>query len=269
MKIMMINALRRTSLLFALLAVMLSACEKSAEISKNSSEVKATGTADVVYPLTGTDLSNGILPKRKLPKAVLTKGFYSFPHIKVQLIDTVCAEYLEKTKKVDLSYIPDGQVNHILGKGEFTFYADPDFVQQGLRKLSPGSKGWWTHWNYSPYTESENPIVLIPLDRRYGTKHITSSISLDFGTAVTTFGFEIAPNSIGNDEKVRVTYNNFGSYRGQTMFVVEQTISSPSGARLIAVKSDVPFNYVQIEILGQKPSTAGFAMGNIRYELAK
>ena len=265
----MINALRRTSLLFALLAVMLSACEKSAEISKNSSDVKATGTADVVYPLTGTDMSNGILPKRKLPKAVLTKGFFSFPHIKVQLIDTVCAEYLEKTKKVDFSNIPDGQVNHLFGKGEFTFYVDPDFVRAGLRKLSPGPKGWWTHWNYSPYTESENPLVLFPLDRRYGTKNPTNSISLGLDQYVTTFGFEIAPNSIGKDEKVVVTYNDFGSYRGQTMFVVEQTISSPSGARLIAVKSDVPFNYVRIDLPDQKYPPEGFAIANIRYELAK
>ena len=268
-KIMIMNALRRTALLVAMMATMLSACEKSTEISKNSSEAKAAGTADVVYPLTGTSMSNGILPKRKLPKAILTKGFYAFPHIKVQLIDTVCAEYLEKTKKVDLSYIPDGQVNHIFGKGEFTFYADPDFVRAGLRKLSPGPKGWWTHWNFSPYTESENPVVLFALDRRYGTKNPTNSISLELGAPVTTFGFEIAPNTIGKVQKVVVTYNNALGYRGQTMFLVEQTISSPSGARLIAAKSSIPFTYVRIDLPDQKYSSEGFAIANIRYELAK
>ena len=259
------RALRLFLLPMAALAMMFSACEKNAEISKKASEVKASAIADVVYPLTGTDMSNGILPKQKLPKAILTKGFYAFAHIKVQLIDTVCAEYLEKTKKVDLSYIPDGQVNHIFGKGDFTFYADPDFVRAGLRKLSPGPKGWWAHWNYSPYTESENPIILFALDRRYGTKNPTNSMSIDLYRPVKTFGFEIAPNETGKDIKVLVTYNNFGSYRGQTMFTVEQTISSPSGARLIAVKSNEEFNYVNIELVGYQYPAKGFAIANIRY----
>jgi len=89
------------------------------------------------------------------------------------------------------------------------------------------------------------------------------------GAPVTTFGFEIAPNTIGKVQKVVVTYNNALGYRGQTMFLVEQTISSPSGARLIAAKSSIPFTYVRIDLPDQKYSSEGFAIANIRYELAK
>jgi hypothetical protein len=257
----------RLSLLFVItLAFAFSACEKNAENIKNVSEVKAAASSSVVYPLIGTDTSGRILPMRKLPKAIVTKGFFAYPRIKVQLFDTVCADYLQKTTKVDLSGIADGAVTHLLGKDDIV-YVDPDLLRYGVRKLSNGPKGWWTHWNYSPYTESETPIVLFPLDRRYGEKNPINSLSLSLRQRVKTFGFEIAPNETGKDIKVVVTYNDFGGYRGQTMFTVEQTISSPSGARLIAVKSSVPFNYVGIQLEDRVYPYKGFAIANLRYEL--
>jgi len=253
-----------SSLLLASLLLAFSACEKSAENIKNVSETKAVTTAGLVYPLTGTDTSGGILPMRKLPKAIVTKGFYAFPHLKVQLIDTVCKEYLEGTKKVD--FVADGTVGHIIGNSDFSIYVDPDFVRAGVRKLSSGPNGWWMHWNYSPYTESEHPDVLFPLNRRYGEKHAQNYISLALDRGVKTFGFEVAPNETGKDIKVLVTYNNFGTYRGQTMFTVEQTISSPSGARLIAVTSAEPFTYVGIELEGHEYPEKGIAIANLRYD---
>jgi hypothetical protein len=260
------KAFRLASLLLATLAVTFSACKKNAEIIKNVSEVKAATSSQVVYPLIGTDMSNRILPRRKLPKAILTKGFYSYPHIKAQLIDTVCNDYLQKTKKLDLSYLADGAVNYMIGKGDLSLFVDPAAVQYAFRKLSSGPKGWWTHWNYSPYTESENPIVLFAVDHRYGQKNPVSQIDFSLSKSVKTFGFEIAPNTTGKDVKVMVTYNDFGSYRGQTMFVVAQTISSPSGARLIAVRSSIPFNYVGIRLDGQSYPAQGLAIANIRYQ---
>jgi hypothetical protein len=261
------KAFRLPLLFLTTLVITLSACEKNAENIKDVSEVRVATTSKVVYPLVGTDMSDSILPMRKLPKAILYKG-YSYPHINVQQIDTVCEDYLQKTKKLDLSYLADGAVNHIIGKDDLTLYVDPDFVQGAFRKLSSGPKGWWTHWNYSPYAESENPIVLFAVDHRYGTKNPVNGMGISLGRAVTSFGFEIAPNSTGKDVKVLVTYNNYGGYRGQTMFAVEQTISSPSGARLIALKSNMPFTYVGIQLQDQKYPAEGFAIANIRYQLA-
>ena len=84
---------------------------------------------------------------------------------------------------------------------------------------------------------------------------------------VRTFGFEIAPNATGKDIEVVVTYKNIGAdYRWPALFEVHQTISSPSGARLIAVTSNVAFGYIEIAISGAEVNVRneGFAIANIR-----
>ncbi len=253
------------SLLLSTLAVMFSSCEKNAETIKDLSESKAASSSRVVYPLIGTDTSGSILPMRKLPKAVVRTGFYNYQHIKVQPIDSICKDYLQNTKKLDLNYLAEGSAAYMIGKGDLSLFVDPAAVQFAFRKLSNGPKGWWTHWNYSPYTESENPIVLFAVDHRYGQKNPVNQIDFSLSKSVKTFGFEIAPNTMGKDIKVLVTYNEFGSYRGGTMFTVEQTISSPSGARLIAVSSSIPFNYVGIRLDDQSYPDKGLAIANIRY----
>jgi hypothetical protein len=255
------------SLFVAAIALTFSACEKSAENLENLSEKKAASISGVVYPLIGTDISNNILPRRKLPKAVLSKGWL-YPEIKVQLIDTVCAEYLNGTKKFDLSSIKDGSVTYVIKSADNTLIGDPDFFNDGFLKLSTGSAGWWTHWNYSPYTEAEFPDVLFAVNRRAASHYPVNSISISLNSSVKTFGFEIAPNTTGEDIEVIATYNDLGTYRAPELFYVEQTISSPSGARLIAVKSEEPFSYINIEIKEDDPYPGnGFAIANLRYEL--
>jgi hypothetical protein len=260
------KASRLPFLFISTLIITFSACEKNTEITKNVSELKATTTSKVVYPLIGTDLSGNILTKKKLPRAVVTKGS-DYPNISVQLIDTVCAAYLQGTKKFDLSNIQEGSVTFRVTSDDNNLVADPDFHDYGFAKLSNGPKGWWTHWNYSPYTESENPIVLFALNRRIPELTPVSSISIYLTASVKTFGFEIAPNAIGKNLKVLVTYKDLPTYRAQTLFDVQQTISSPSGARLIAVKSDVPFDYLLIEVNDDPDHPQGFAIANIRYGL--
>jgi len=50
------------------------------------------------------------------------------------------------------------------------------------------------------------------------------------------------------------------------LFKVHQTISAPSGARLIAVTSNVAFGYMEIAISGAELNVRnnGFAIANIR-----
>jgi hypothetical protein len=254
------------SLFVVAIALTFSACEKNTENIKNVSELKAASTSKVVYPLVGTDMSGRILPMRKLPRAILTEGDY-YPNIKVQLIDTICVDYLNETEKIDLSYLKEGSDTYVIRTPHNQLTADPEGFNGGFKKLSSGPNGWWTHWNYSPYTESEDPIVLFAVNWREPELSPISSLGIYFRNPVKTLGFEIAPNASGKDIKVLATYNDFGSYRGQTMFDVQQTISSPSGARLIAVKSNVPFNYVLIELKGAPYPAEGFAIANIRYQL--
>jgi hypothetical protein len=255
------------SVIVATLALTFSACEKNEENISNVSELKAASSSKVVYPIIGTDTSGRILPWRKLPRAVLRKTDI-YPDNKVQLIDTVCADYLNETQKFNPAYIAEGSITYIVRHANNTLIGDPDVFNYGFKKLSSGANGWWAHWNYSPYTESENPVVLLVVNRRVDRLSPENSMSIGLANYVKTFGFEIAPNGTGKDFKVLVTYNDFGSYRGRTMFTVEQTISSPSGARLIAVKSSEPFDYINIELQGDPYPSQGFAIANIRYELA-
>ncbi|MGN7203056.1 hypothetical protein ACTHQF_02190 [Pedobacter sp. SAFR-022] len=252
----------------AALAVTLSACEKKAENFEKSSEQVAAATSELVYPVPSTELPDNILPERKLPRAVLTKG-YMYKNIKVKLIDTVCAEYIQGTKKLGFSNLTERVFYNRFGSAELKFIVDHEFNNRGFARLTPGANGWWTHWNYSPYTESEYPEVLFARNRWGGEVRGENGITLLLNKRVTTFGFEIAPNVTGKDFRVSVTYPSGSTYRAPTLFSVSQTISSPSGARLIAVKSEVPFDYVMIDVEGMTFREAGFAIANIRYALAE
>lgn len=252
--------------LFAMaLAVTLSSCEKKAEDLQSLSEKASTTTSESIYPLVGTELSNSILPKRKLPRAVLTKRSMSKSD-KVKLIDTVCEEYVKGTTKFDFSGLKEGVHVNKIKHNDLTIVTNYEGGYNGFVKLSNGPKGWWTHWNYSPYTESEYPDVLFAQSAGYPS----SSMALTFDKEVTSFGFEIAPNATGKDYNVTVEYSYIQSYRYEGLFDVRQIISSPSGARLIAVKSEVPFRYVQINVQYLLPDRGrGFALSNLRYTLAK
>ena len=259
------------SLLVVALALTLSACEKTEENSKKLAVSPAATIADAVYPIVGTDTLNNILPGRKLPKARVRIGTGLedvYPNIEVQVIDTICAEYLNGTQKVDLSNLAEGSVNHTIRFNGNVLTTDPDFTEGRFRKLSHGVNGWWTHWNYSPYTESEYPTVLFAQGRSTTDIFPKDEMSIAFKNEVRVFGFEIAPNKTGEDLEVVVTYSSKGAdYRWPFLFEVSQTISSPSGARLIAVKSKYPFGYINIFVGGVRPyREGGFAIANIRYQ---
>jgi hypothetical protein len=260
------KALLLQSLIVSALALTLSGCEKNAESMQTSSVKKAGGSHEVVYPHVGTYVSNRILGNGKLPRAVLSKG-HDYPGIKVTLIDTVCQNYLQQTKKLDFSYLKEGEVISIVKNNDLIIDADPEFHVAGFTRFSYGPSGWFAHWNYSPYTESEYPDVLFSSYLDDGYVFGKSSMCMVLSRYVKTFGFEIAPNLSREDIKVSVTYNGGSSNNDKTYFRVDQTISSPSGARLIAVTSEKPFDFISIDVKDPKPQV-GFAIANIRYQLA-
>lgn len=246
-------------LLFSgMLVLFFASCEKSLEATEPLSGLKTTASAEQVYPLVGTDLSNNILPKAKLPRAILTRGF-RYPEAKFKLIDTICEEYLSGTKLLDFNYLKEGIFTSEIKNDEITITTDPEFgSDEGFVKLNSGTKGWWTHWNYSPYTQYEYPNVLLTDGQGdYNVRELYMSFNKD----LTALGFEIAPNIVGKDLKVQVEYMSW-TYRDPALVYIEQTVSSPSGARLIAMKSEIPFNYVIIRI-----EDGAFAISNIRYAL--
>jgi hypothetical protein len=116
-----------------------------------------------------------------------------------------------------------------------------------------------------PYTESEYPNVLFAAD---ASGRPLNDFDLAFDEDLTMFGFEIAPNATGKDIEVYLTFHQFEEYRDPALFYVYQTVSSPSGARLVAVKSDAPFRRVHLGV-SAGDSEPGIAITNIRYKLAK
>lgn len=255
------------SLFVAALAVTISSCEKKSENIESPSDKITSSITNVVYPLNGNDMSTNILPKREnLPNAVLTKD-YIYRKNKVKLIDLVCEEYLDGTKKLDLSKLKEGEFSKRIRTKDLTlnFSAEVGTGGEGFLKLSQGPNSWWTHWNYSPYTESEYPTVLFAANKNGSANSV---IDLTFDRKLKTFGFEVAPNGLGEEFGVWVQYQEESWYRQPNMMEVEQTVSSPSGARLIAVKSEKPFQRVVIQVMDTK-GKVGLAIANIRYALAK
>jgi hypothetical protein len=251
------KALYRTSLLAALFAATLSSCEKkSVELEKQSD--KKTGIiSQKVFPLDGNEMSTNILPRRDLPASKLT----NYSGVKVKVIDSVCEDYVKGTTKLDFSKLKDGAFTYDIKDKKITVSSTTGFT-----KLNNGPKGWWTHWNYSPYTESEYPNVLFSQQEN---GYISNFLVLTLSKKVTTFGFEVAPNATGINLNVSVAYQEEDSRVEDEMFSVDQTVSSPSGARLIAVKSGTPFRKVTIYLGDYKPELQGLAISNIRYALAK
>ena len=251
------------SMLAGILAIMMSACDKKAEVLDKVSDVNVKAVAEDVYPLDGKEMSTAILPpKRPLAKATL-RIYEAGMDKKVKVIDTVCDEYIKETKLFDLTNIREGQPLKTISNGELTIKTDPDFNQTYLVKLPKGPTGWWTHWGYSPYTESEYPTVLYCYNEANGY----NSISLAFSKPLKIFGFETAPNTLAKDYTVQVVYRIDPTYRSSSYFALTQTTSSPSGARLIALKTTASLVFVEINYAGSREDLRGVAIANIRYAL--
>ena len=247
----------RTTLVAALFAATLSSCEKKSVELEKLSDKKTGIISEKVFPLDGNEMSTNILQRRDLPASKLT----NHSGVKVKVIDSVCEEYVKGTTKLEFSKLKDGEFTYDIKDKKLTVSSTT-----GFRKLNNGPKGWWTHWNYSPYTESEYPNVLFSQGEK---GYISNVLVLNLSKKVTTFGFEVAPNATGINLNVSVAYQEEDSRVEDELFSVDQKISSPSGARLIAVKSETPFQKVTIYLENYKPELQGLAISNVRYALAK
>lgn len=255
---------KSVSLLAGLLAVIFVSCEKKTENFEKVSEGKLQQVTDRVYPLDGNELSNPILPKRKLPRAILTRGALD-RNLKVKIIDSVCEEYTSQTTKLNISGLEAGKYVTRVEDRQFRISTDNEEYKDGFVKLTSGPSGWWPHWNYSPYTESEYPEVLFVQSEAGNGLYV---FHMYFNKPLKMFGFEIAPNTPGPDHEVTAFYQEGDYYRSETLFSLKQTVSTPSGARLLAVKSEGEFWMVTVSMNYPPSATAGFAITNIRYALA-
>lgn len=176
-----------------------------------------------------------------------------------EAIDTVCEPYLKYTKKINITDLPDGYAFRITD-GDLTLETLGDFPAFTKKSAAPNT--WWANWNKAPYVEEENPAVLW-MSGWYGT-------TITLSKKCYVFGFEMSAE-VGETSQApfpfSVKYYDADNLPNDTPIgFLETEVTSPSGARLYAIKSDIPFNRVQI-FYNSSPSLGpwSWAMTNIRY----
>jgi hypothetical protein len=130
-----------------------------------------------------------------------------------------------------------------------------------VQKMSGYPNGWTALWNSKPNVEDETPPVLYTRQR--------NRLTIMLSKYVTTFGFELAPNLY---ETFPFSVGFYDSQQNPPVASLQQTASTPSGAKLFAVCSPKPFNVIEISFSGNDETENhpyGFALANIRYKLAK
>lgn len=172
-------------------------------------------------------------------------------------IDTLCEPYLTYTTKIELK----GYENWpILDDGNLTIglFGDNTYFV----KLHSAPFAWWANWNKRPYVEAEIPSIF------YMTGTGTTTLTLSKKCYV--FGFELS-SWAGDKEVTRFPYQvrYYGTKElpdNKPVGIIENSVFAPSGARMFAVESDIPFDRVEIRYIGTtdiKPDTWGIT--NLRY----
>lgn len=130
-----------------------------------------------------------------------------------------------------------------------------------LIKMPGYPNGWTALWNTAPFVERESPTVLYTRQQ--------NRLTILLSKYVEVFGFELSPNLY---DAYEFSTGFYDSRQNSPVASVVQVATTPSGARLFAVKSEKPFNVIEINFTGGEGTTNhpyGFAIANIRYKLCK
>jgi len=182
-------------------------------------------------------------------------------------INTVTPEYLAETCPFDLSQLEDGksykQIDNKNLKMQFHVNSQNTSPVVKISSVAAPAFGWTAAWGTYPNVQQGNPQHLI---YTYNDKDFVILLS----KPCIEFGFEIAPNSQGKEYGYGVSFGNakFDDNRGSG----GARVTTPLGAKLIAVKATQPFNTINITYskqTGTDLGSSGIALANIRYKLAK
>jgi hypothetical protein len=181
-------------------------------------------------------------------------------------IDTICPAYLKLTTKIDITGLQDNVSYGQITDGILVLTQPKDGEYQGsFDKHNPTTTGWWKSWDISPYVEMNNPHNLgLSGNTLYeGMQILLSKKCYVFGIEVGSLLHRVEKRPI----RFSVAYYNKDVIpNGDPIGFVHQVITWPSGARLFAIKSDVPFDRIRI---GYNYSSAdpvrAVSIANIRY----
>jgi len=128
-----------------------------------------------------------------------------------------------------------------------------------LIKMPGYPNGWTALWNEQPFVEKQSPTVLYTRQQ--------NKLTILLSKYVRTFGFELAPNMY-NTFSFSVGF--YDSKYNPAVAALTQNATTPSGATLFAVRSEKPFNTIEISFAGNLNTGNhpwGFGIAHIRYAL--
>jgi hypothetical protein len=176
-----------------------------------------------------------------------------------QSIDTICPAYLQYTTKMDITGLQNNKEYSELSDGNLTIkLLNLDLANYPFTKHDQTASEWWKDWNVKPYVESNNPPILY----QGGGEPVKVVLS----KKCYVLGFELATPIKATDPPLSM----YALYYNTDLYIVPddigfiyQDIKWPNGARLFAIKSDIPFNMVRIDFSSYDPHN--YAITNIRY----
>lgn len=238
-------------------------CSKDDQSSVvNSTEMSAFKVKPTIYTLNypyNPTPSPGTDPKPALSFPSAPDNPWTEPKCPSTNILTPTTEYINETSLFDYSHLEVGKSYYQINNEKLKIaFSGP------VTKMKPDNSpfGWSAHWGFSPFVENEAPEVL------FSPTNVDITILLS--KPCIEFGLEASPNLQGRDYEI-------GFYAGNYTFDDSAghpsvTTHTPSGARLIAVKSKKPFRVVTFGWVRHSSVDSwpnGVAMANIRFKLAK
>lgn len=261
-----------TALVAVGLLATLNSCSKEEDSVSDSGKKLSATAAQTPYELSFGGRIEDYPAGTDAPKALIFPNPpddpYGGPKFPYEVIQTPTTEYLQETCLVDVSKLENNKTYHSIQNGKLTigFFSGPfsDSKARLLKLKSSSENGWTSAWGQAPYVQAEDPDVLYTTISR-------NELIIYLSKPCLEFGFEIAPNHKNYSHRFGASYGDwiFDSNKGSVDQLVTQ---SPSGARLIAVKSTEPFTMVTLRSsdspTGDEP-VEGLAIANFRYKLAK
>jgi len=173
-------------------------------------------------------------------------------------VDNPDAAYLARTSKIDFSGIANYTSVTDVTDNNVTVTVSPALTRRTVG-LGAGDINW--AWGTAGEVEETTAAALLSSD-----SSPFRSVSMQLNKSVYEFGFEGAPDQIGTPLQLTATF--VVSNGGQILDNVTRTItvdgSGPTlNARLFAIRSDVPFDKVDVVI--EDASSYGFYVAQLRY----
>jgi hypothetical protein len=175
-------------------------------------------------------------------------------------IDTICPPYLAFTNVIDSTKFSEYRDYPTISDGNITL--ETSGLKYPWNFYGHHPFAWWNDWNTRPYVENQHPSVWVA----YGNAPTTIKLS----KKCYVFGFELSAQ-VGEFGIGPFTYIvKYGDTErpadDKVIGYISNVVVAPNGARLFAVKSDIPFDTIEIIYSGSATlEPASWGITNIRY----